>query len=121
MKVPIFIGEILDKEIGNLHFEEHLNNLNVVINRLSDANLKLKANKCNFSAKKFRSLNTLYYQKKLKQTHLKLKQWMTESVLQINLNYGVFKDWCHSISQRKLRNGNGLQRLTWHFNVSSIN
>lgn len=51
MKVPIFIGEIRDKEIGNLHFEEHLNNLNVVINRLSDANLKLKANKCNFSAK----------------------------------------------------------------------
>lgn len=29
-------------------FEEHLNNLNLVINRLSEANLKLKAKKCNF-------------------------------------------------------------------------
>lgn len=71
-------------------FEEHLNNLNLVINRLSEANLKLKAKKCNFSAKKFRSSDTLYHQKELKQTQLKLKQWMTGSVLQINLNYGVF-------------------------------
>lgn len=71
-------------------FEEHLNNLNIVINRLNEANLKLKAKKCFFSAKKCRSSDTLYHQKELKQTQLKLKQWMTGSVLQINLNYGVF-------------------------------
>lgn len=32
-------------------FEEHLSNLNLVINRLSEANLKLKAKKCNFFCK----------------------------------------------------------------------
>lgn len=61
MKVLIFIGEIFDKEIGNLYFEEYLNNFNVVINCLSDVNFKFKVNKCNFFVKKFCFLNILYY------------------------------------------------------------
>lgn len=69
------------------NFEEHLNNLNLVINRLREANLKLKAKKCNFFCKKVSFLGHIV---SLKQTQLKLKQWMTGSVLQINLNYVVF-------------------------------
>lgn len=69
------------------NFEEHLNNFNLVINRLREANLKLKAKKCNFFCKKVSFLGHIV---SLKQTQLKVKQWITRSVLQINLNYVVF-------------------------------
>lgn len=58
-------------------FEEHLNNLNLVINRLSEANLKLKAKKCNFFCQEVSFIGHIVSSKELKQTQLKLKQWMT--------------------------------------------
>lgn len=55
-------------------FEEHLNNLNLVISRLSEANLKLKAKKCNFFCKEVSFIGHIVSSKELKQTQLKLKQ-----------------------------------------------
>lgn len=47
-------------------FEEHLNNLYLVINRLSEANLKLKAKKCNFFCKEVSFLGNIVSSKGIK-------------------------------------------------------
>lgn len=54
-------------------FEEHLNNLNLVINRLHEANLKLKAKKCNFFCKEVSFLGHIVSSKGIKTVPAKTK------------------------------------------------
>lgn len=54
-------------------FEEHLNNLDLVINRLSEANLKLKAKKCNFFCKEVSFLGHIVSSKGIKTDPAKTK------------------------------------------------